>query len=194
MKSKIGIVIGREFMERVHKKSFIVTTLLMPVFMLLMMVAPALIMTMSGSDERNILVVDQSGIIAPELRNTESTKYTAVNMELDSAIARTDVFGVLFIPADVDSESGSVKLYTNGASSMSLESDITDNIDKIIESHRLKSYNIENLDRIMDKIHSNVRLQSVRNDKEEGSNQSSAILSYILGFVLTFLLYMCLLL
>jgi len=142
MKSKIGIVIGREFMERVHKKSFIVTTLLMPVFMLLMMVAPALIMTMSGSDERNILVVDQSGIIAPELRNTESTKYTAVNMELDSAIARTDVFGVLFIPADVDSESGSVKLYTNGASSMSLESDITDNIDKIIESHRLKSYNI----------------------------------------------------
>lgn len=194
MKSKIGIVIGREFMERVHKKSFIVTTLLMPVFMLLMMVAPALIMTMSGSDERNILVVDQSGIIAPELRNTESTKYTAVNMELDSAIARTDVFGVLFIPADVDSESGSVKLYTNGASSMSLESDITDNIDKIIESHRLKSYNIENLDRIMDKIHSNVRLQSVRNDKEEGSNQSSAILSYILGIVLTFLLYMCLLL
>ena len=71
MKSKIGIVIGREFMERVHKKSFIVTTLLMPVFMLLMMVAPALIMTMSGSDERNILVVDQSGIIAPELRNTD---------------------------------------------------------------------------------------------------------------------------
>ncbi len=46
----------------------------------------------------------------------------------------------------------------------------------------------------MDKIHSNVRLQSVRNDKEEGSNQSSAILSYILGIVLTFLLYMCLLL
>ncbi|MCI9606864.1 MAG: ABC transporter permease [Muribaculaceae bacterium] len=194
MNSKIGIVIGREFMERVHKKSFIVTTLLMPVFMLIMMAAPALIMTMSKSDNREILVVDNSGYIAAGLKNDETTTYTRVNMPLDSAIARTDVFGVLYIPSEVDGGTVGVKLFTNGASSMALESDIADNIDKIIEQHRLKTYNIENLDEIMSKIHSDVKLQSVRNDKEEGENQSSTVLSYILGIVLTFLLYMCLLL
>lgn len=181
-------------MERVHKKSFIVTTLLMPVFMLIMMAAPALIMTMSKSDNREILVVDNSGYIAAGLKNDETTTYTRVNMPLDSAIARTDVFGVLYIPSEVDGGTVGVKLFTNGASSMALESDIADNIDKIIEQHRLKSYNIENLDEIMSKIHSDVKLQSVRNDKEEGENQSSTVLSYILGIVLTFLLYMCLLL
>lgn len=166
----------------------------MPVFMLIMMAAPALIMTMSKSDNREILVVDNSGYIAAGLKNDETTTYTRVNMPLDSAIARTDVFGVLYIPSEVDGGTVGVKLFTNGASSMALESDIADNIDKIIEQHRLKSYNIENLDEIMSKIHSDVKLQSVRNDKEEGENQSSTVLSYILGIVLTFLLYMCLLL
>ena len=47
MNSKIGIIIGREFKERVAKKSFIITTIMMPVLMLAMMVAPALIMTLS---------------------------------------------------------------------------------------------------------------------------------------------------
>lgn len=45
--SKIGIIITREFNERVRKKSFIVTTILMPVLMIGLMVAPALIMRYS---------------------------------------------------------------------------------------------------------------------------------------------------
>lgn len=166
----------------------------MPVFMLIMMAAPALIMTMSKSDTRSILVVDETGFIASGLKNTETTTFTPVSQPLDSAIANTEVFGVLYIPADAATGTGAVRLYTNGASSMNLESDITENIDKTIEQHRLRQYNIDNLDRIMSEIHSNVKLQSVRNDKEEGENQSSTMLSYFLGVLLTFLLYMCLLL
>ena len=49
--SKIGIIITREFNERVRKKSFIVTTILMPVLMIGLMVAPALIMR---SEERRV--------------------------------------------------------------------------------------------------------------------------------------------
>ena len=43
MNSKIGIIIGREYRERVSKKSFIISTILMPLLMLGMMIAPALI-------------------------------------------------------------------------------------------------------------------------------------------------------
>ena len=41
--SNISIIIQREFNERVRKKSFIITTLLMPVLMIGLMAAPALI-------------------------------------------------------------------------------------------------------------------------------------------------------
>ena len=194
MNSKIGIVIGREFMERVHKKSFIITTLLMPVLMLGLMCAPALIMSVAKGETRNILVVDDSGFIAQSLKSDEETAFSVADVSLDSALSRTDINGVLYIPADVESGNKAVRLYSNGASSMSLESSITSSINDIIEQKRLKEYNIENLGAIMEQIHSDVRLQGIRNDREEGENQSSTILSYILGVALTFLLYMCLLL
>ncbi|MDE6460608.1 MAG: ABC transporter permease, partial [Paramuribaculum sp.] len=96
-------------------------------------------------------------------------------------------------PEGVVSDNKSIRLYSNGASSLSLESGITDKVNTIIESIRLKSYDIDNLDEIMNKIHSDVKLQSIRTDKSE-DEQSSTELSYFLGVILTFLLYMCLLL
>ncbi|MDE6652258.1 MAG: ABC transporter permease [Paramuribaculum sp.] len=193
MATKIGIIIAREFKERVHKKSFIITTLLMPVFMLAMMAAPALIMMMSSGETRNILVVDESGVIAQNLKGSEETVFTPVSVSLDSALAVSDASGVLYIPEGVVSGNKSIRLYSNGASSLSLESGITDKVNTIIESIRLKSYDIDNLDEIMNKIRSDVKLQSIRTDKSE-DEQSSTELSYFLGVILTFLLYMCLLL
>ena len=195
MKSKIGIIIGREFSERVRKKSFIITTLLMPLFMLALMVAPALIMMFAGGDERTVGVIDESGFVAQNLNSdSETTFLPLTGTTLDEALACDTLSAVLYIPAGAEENNIGVKLFTNGASSMSLESNITSQVNSIIEDQRLRSYNIENLSSIMDKVHSDVKLQSIRNDREEGDNQSSTTLSYVLGIVLTFLLYMCLLL
>lgn len=195
MKSKIGIIIGREFSERVRKKSFIITTLLMPLLMLAMMAAPALIMMFAGGDERTVGVVDESGFVAQNLNSdSETTFIPLTGTTLDDALECDTLSAVLYIPAGAEESNIGVKLFTNGASSMSLESNITSQVNSIIENQRLRSYNIENLSSIMDQVHSDVKLQSIRNDREEGNNQSSTTLSYVLGIVLTFLLYMCLLL
>ena len=69
--SNISIIIQREFNERVRKKSFIITTLLMPVLMIGLMAAPALIMQFSRGDEKVIAVIDDSGLVAPKLENDE---------------------------------------------------------------------------------------------------------------------------
>ena len=46
----IGLIIVREFKERVYKKSFIITTLLMPLLLALISVAPTLIMIYAKGD------------------------------------------------------------------------------------------------------------------------------------------------
>ena len=69
--SNISIIIQREFNERVRKKSFIITTLLMPLLMIALMAAPALIMQFSRGDEKVIAVIDESGLIAPKLESDE---------------------------------------------------------------------------------------------------------------------------
>lgn len=168
----------------------------MPVFMLAMMAAPALIMMVTGSEERGITVIDETGTIGARLQSDKETHFTLLeSTPLDSALADTEVAGVLYIPAGIMDGKVSPRLYTNGSSSIALENNVSSQIDGIIEEERLKQYDIENLDKILEEVHSDVKLMSIRNDKEDGESQSaSAAVSYLIGIILTFLLYMCLLL
>ena len=62
--SKIGLIIGREFNQRVRKRTFILTTVLTPLLMVVLMVAPVLLNKVGGSRQLEILVLDRSGWIA----------------------------------------------------------------------------------------------------------------------------------
>ena len=82
--SQVGIIIGREFNERVRKKSFIITTLLMPLLMVGLMFAPMLIMKYSGGDEKHIAVIDESGLIAPRLQSGKELIFEPTDLSTDS--------------------------------------------------------------------------------------------------------------
>lgn len=192
MDSKTSIIIGREYMERVSKKSFLITTFLMPVLMLGLMLVPVLIAMFSESENRQLMVIDNSGKIAQKLQNTSSLTFAVTDLPLDSARNLAGIDGVLVIPAEALTGEATMQIYTNGPSSMEVESAITSQVDDIVESYKLSTYEIENLDKIIESINSDVKLQSIRNDKE--STESSTTLSYLLGIVLTMMLYMCLLL
>lgn len=192
--NNLGIVIEREYRERVAKKSFLITTLLMPVLMLMLMVAPSAMLFFGGQSQSDILVIDNSGVIVPHLKSDENVRYTATSgISVDSALRRDDCTGVLVIPRDVvEAENAKVRLFTNGPSSISLEENITGQINSTIEDIRLRQYNIDNLSEILDKVHSEIVLSSKRNDNES-DEESSAGLSFGLGILLTFVLYMFLL-
>lgn len=194
MNKNISLVIQREFLERVSKKSFIITTILMPVLMLALMATPALIMAFAGNEAKTVDVVDESLVIAPALKSDDGIKYITCTQPLDSVRANSTADAVLFIPKDVMDGKKAIQLYNNEASSMTLESDIRDQVNGIIENIRLESYDIANLDQILKEVESDVSIQSYDNTSKDEEKESSTILSYILGTVLTFFLYMCLLL
>ncbi len=191
----INIIIRREYMERVTKKSFIITTLLMPVLMLAMMLMPILIEQFAGRDSRKVVVMDQCGLIAPSLQSDAMEVFDNAAVDnVDEALADESVDAVLVIPDNIMNNGGVMQFYTKGSSSLALESAITGQVNDIIETNRLKNYNIDNLSEIIDAVHSDVALQSIRTDEDGSTRESSTVLSYLLGIVLTFLLYMCLLL
>lgn len=194
--SKIGIVIEREYLERVKKKSFIITTLLMPVLMLLLMALPALIMTFVDKSETTVLVVDNSGVILPRLQSDKELQFVPAtpDVTLDSALRRSEMGGILLIPDNIiDSKKASLRLYTNGPSSITTEGAITRQVNNIIEQERLKRYDITDLDKIMEEVASDVALNTVRNDREEEEESISTGLSYAIGIGMSFVLYMFLL-
>ncbi len=194
--SNISIIIQREFNERVRKKSFIITTLLMPVLMIALMVSPALIMKYSGGDEKVIAVIDDSGLVAPKLENSEEISFEITTLPTEEARKQlTEKFGVLYIGSDILENSGNVRLYANSSSSLSLESAITGQIEHILEAEKLKAYNIENLSKILDEVKTKVNMQTFRNDKsqEEDTQAQSSMVATGVGYVLGFILYMFLL-
>ena len=194
--SQVSIIIGREFNERVRKKSFIITTLLMPLLMIGLMFAPMLIMKYSRGDEKQIAVIDESGLVAPKLQSGEELVFQTTDLSTEAARKElTDKFGVLYIGSDILTNPNNVKLYVNSSSSLTVESNITGQLEEIIEAEKLKSYNIENLSQILQEVKTTVGMQTFRNDEsqEEESQAKSSVIATGVGFVLGMILYMFLL-
>lgn len=194
--SNISLIIQREFNERVRKKSFIISTILMPVLMIALMAAPALIMHFSRGETKTIAVVDDSGLVAPNLENEGELRFTISDMTAEEARRESsELFGVLWIGSDILENPAAAKLYANASSSLSLEESITDQIERILETEKLRRHNIENIQQILDEVKTSVTLQTFRNDKsqEEESRAQSSVVATAMGYTLGFILYMFLL-
>ena len=196
--NKIGIIIAREFTERARKKSFIVTTLLMPLFMIGMMVAPSLVMLYGGSEQKEVVVLDPSGIVGSRLQSSQEVVFTLDNdISKEEACRKYDaesgIFGILYISEDV-SQSGNVQFITNASSSLMLEELISSQIKGIIEQEKLKErYNIDNLDQMLQDVATPILLNTFENNgtgNEEEMESTSSGINYILGILLGMMLYM----
>ena len=198
---KIWLIIVREFMERVRKKSFIVSTLLTPLLMVVLMVAPSLVMLYGTSDQKQVVVVDRSGIVADRLVSSPEVMFVNESHMSKAEACRafdqeSGVFGVLYIGSDIEHRD-SVQLITNASSSIMIEESITQQINSIVEREKLRAYDIENLDEILASVATNVELATYENNGtgEEASMEStSSGINYALGLILGMMLYMLLIL
>ena len=195
---KIYLVVAREFTERVRKKSFIVTTLIMPLFMIGMMVAPSLMMLYGGSEQKQVVVVDKSGFVAERMQSSEEVVFSVQNnLSKEEACqiynAESGVFGILYISEAVK-ESGNVQFITNSSSSLMLEELIQSQLKNIIEREKLKElYDIDNLDQMLADVATPIVLNTFENNgtgNDDEMESTSAGINYILGIILGMLLYM----
>lgn len=193
MKSNIGIIIRREFLERVTKKSFIATTLLMPIFMIAVMIAPTLITIFSTPEQVKIAVIDDSGLIAPTLKDDNSITFVQINDNLEIAKANDSIDGILVIGQNIINTTSDVTFYSHDASSLLIEQNISSQLEKAIENIRRENYNIEGLDEIVESLNVDINLTTYRINETEDST-SSSFLSYAIGMAMSLLLYMFLLL
>ncbi len=195
MNRNLFIIIRREFMERVAKKSFIITTLLMPVLMLLMMVLPTLIMVFSTPSSKDVAIVDESGVIFPSLlkENNDDLRFIMVNQPLDSAIQSDSYYAVLAIPENIVDNPSAAKLYLHDGGSQITEQSISNMIENAVRDQRMKKYDIDNLSVIMADIDVDCNLQTVRVQESGEEEQTSSAVSFFLGLFMTFVLYMFLL-
>lgn len=196
--NKIGLIVEREFAERVRKKSFIVSTLLTPLFMIAMMVLPSVMMFKGNSDTKNLVVIDNSPMqfVGSKLESgkTVSFKLLPEGMTLNNArLMYTSDYGILVIGSDILENPQNIQLVLNEASSMSVEENIQGQIQRILREERLKRYELENMDQIL--ADANIRvnnIQTLKNNDQEGDEnmeKTSTTASWLMGLILGMLLY-----
>ena len=192
MKSSLSLIISREFFQRVSRKSFIITTILMPILMIGLMAAPALIMMVSTPSQKEIAVIDFSGMIAPTLQNSQSVHITAYapGTSTDTLEANKNIFGVLVIGEDIIKNPSSISLRPHEASSIELESNLSQQISSTIEDIRLRELGYDNIRQILDDTQANVVITTERIGQEKST---SSMVSFFIGIAMTFILYMFLL-
>jgi ABC-2 type transport system permease protein len=197
--SKIGIIIGREYSTRVKKKSFIIGTLLVPLLMAAIMVTPILIAFYSTDNKvREIALADQSGIVAEKLQNSETINYHTINAEeaesLKKDIASSPYYALVQISQLDSTNNAVIAIYSDEQISLPLRESIEHHINSILTEHKLRSYNIVDLDKVIANINNSSHAKTFQTT-ESGEQKESNIgihmgVSYLSSFIIYFFILM----
>jgi ABC-2 type transport system permease protein len=184
-------------MQRVSKKSFIFSTLIMPILMVVLMCAPILIQQATSPETITIGVADTSGKIFPRLNSGESVRFVQLNgtPSADSPIDNDSIDGYLVITSDIITKESAerVDLILNATSNIQFEKELAEQINDAIETERLLEYNINDLSAILDNVKSDVSVNIMRFDSDDHGSMPTEI-SAVIGIVMSMLLYFFLLL
>jgi ABC-2 type transport system permease protein len=197
--NKISIIIKREYLTRVRKKSFIIMTILAPVLMAALMVVPTLLMVNGDKDFKKIAVIeDGSDLFKNVIPDTKDADYiylenTSVE-DLKTTFEEAGYYGILWISPEVINTPNAIQLISKKQPSFTLLDHISGALEKEIERQKLLAYDIKDLDKILKDVKTDVSIQTIKiDDSGEAVKTSTGIamaLAYISGFLMYMLVFM----
>ena len=197
--NKILLIIKREYLSRVRKKSFVIMTILGPVLMAGLILAPILLMDSSDEEKKEIWVCDENNLFEPQFEDVDGTDYQFFKNDLAEVKERfnsSDGYALVHIPRfenqNIDVLESSVKVYVHKPMSLSNQNQISNNIESVIESIKLKQ---EGLTRdIIDRTRSSVNLNTIilgeSGSEKTGSTEVSMGISMFGGFLIYIFIFL----
>lgn len=185
----IFLILKREYLVRVKKKSFLVMTLLGP--LLFVGFYAAVIWVAVGSvDTKTVQVLDESGLFRNDFKSSDALRFEFISQSLDSAKAAfpgSEANALVYIPGNVIKSPKSVRIYAAKNVSMDLKSEIEKVIEKEIEDIKLAEAGITH--KILEDSRVNVSSETI-SLSEEGEKTSSSGAATVIGGICAFLIYM----
>jgi len=186
--SKIWLIIQREYLTRVRKKSFIIMTLITPLLLAAFMVLPALLVSMSDETE-TVMVLDKSGLIAGKLEEKKDLRFVLLAGSLEQAktvYQETDHTALLYIPEISVQEPKGITIYSKKNTSLQTQVRLENMLEKEIENQRLLASGLDR--QTLDKIEADIKLTTI-NLSDEGEKDNNAIVTSIAGVAGAVLIY-----
>lgn len=186
--NKVPVIIKREYLTRVRKKSFIIMTILAPVLLAGLIIVPTLLIVNQEQDFKKIAVIeDNSDLFRNVLKNTKTIEFhylEGINLKtLKTSFEEAGYYGILYISPEVISVPNAIQLISVKQPPIGLLDYIENSIKKEIERQKLMAYNIENLDDIMKNVETNVSIQTIRIDESGNVKETSTGIAMALAYI-----------
>ena len=191
--NKIGLIIKREYLRRVSKKSFLLLTFLTPFLFAALVFVPLWLSTIKGDDVKQVAISDTTGKYAPLFKDTEEyTFITEKGSSLEEYRKNPDkeIFAFLNITDDLLQNPTAATLYSQKQIPMGLKNTIDKTLSEYLKNEKLASYNIDNLKQIIEDSKINFNIKTIKWDEDGSEKSTSAEVASILGMILTFIIYM----
>lgn len=189
--NKTMLIIRREYLTRVKKKSFILLTLLMPfIFAALIFVPLALSLIKDGSD-KTVYVVDPGDHYAPLFQNGGGWTFSRQPKD-DAAFYDKDsgVEAVILINGDPATDDQALQIHSRNQVPADLVAIVENTVGNQVRQDKLAAYGIDSLDRIIADVQKPVHAITMQRDSDGSTKITNADIATAAGFLFTFLIYM----
>ena len=181
---KIWLIIKREYLIRVRKKSFIVMTIVGPILMAALMIVPTYLA--NETQELRTIAIEEEGFeFTNQIEDTDFLHFIKIPTEdailLKNNFSESDYYALLYIEED------NFTLYSNQQISLSVSKPIENQLEKIIEHQKLKSAGIDLT--ILSEAQSTVSITTKIITKDGSTTNSKAEASMGIGFICGILIY-----
>lgn len=186
---KIRLIIKREYLTRVKKKSFIIMTILGPMLMAALFIVPFYFARLDG-EVKIIGVLDDSGLFTGKFENTENIHFINFSGALDEAklgVINDDLYALIHIPATSLSLPETARIYSSGQPNIIVKGYLRESMRKHIEALKLEASGIDPY--VLSSIKTNINLLTIKINEEGTEHSSNTELGMAVGFVSGLVIY-----
>jgi ABC-2 type transport system permease protein len=193
-KNKILIIIQREYLTRIRKKSFLIMSLLGPFLFAAMIILPVWFTTLEDKEIKVIAVADSSHSFIGKIPETQTFKFTYLESanikDLRKNFQDKGYWGILYISHIIAVAPNAVELISYSQPNLSMKMHIENALNKELEHQKLMAHNIPKIDEILQSVKTNVSLHTIKLEEGGKSKESFTELAMVVGYVGGFLIYL----
>ena len=193
--NRLFLIVRREYLNIVARKSFIVMTLLIPLLSVLCMAAPALLMGLNDGDQKTVVVIDEGSGLADVIKDTEEYRFVRADSLANKnprnfyESASDSVYAVVVLPQNL-AQREYLSVFSDKPVQNSLVSQLKSSFNEEITNRNIADLGIPDIQEKVEKSKADVRVSEILWSDEGEAESGSAIVSQILGIIFAMFAYM----
>lgn len=202
--NKIALIIRREYLTRVRKKSFIIMSVLGPLIFAAYIIVPMYFATLEDKQEKLVVVIDESALFTrqgpdgPEftIDETETLRFQLIQgvpvQTFRESFDESGYYSLLYIPANILASESSL-IYSTKQTSVEISEYLKRSMESQIEDLKLAAHEIEDIDRILAEVETNIHVRNIKWTKDGKTQESNTAvvmgLGYLAGMLIFFFIF-----